>query len=80
MKKFIRNNILRSCSVAMAACMIAGIAFTATGKEETASNGSASTAAPSGLTDVTGKYDTTALKQEYLNQDVVSANPVDRNG
>ena len=78
MKKFIRNNILRSCSVAMAACMIAGIAFTATGKEETASNGSASTAAPSGLTDVTGKYDTTALKQEYLNKDVVSVNPVDR--
>ncbi len=78
MKKFIRKNILRSCSVAMAACLIAGVAFAATGKEDL-SSGSASTAAPSGLTDVTGKYDTSALRQEYLNQDVVSANPVDKN-
>lgn len=77
MKKFIRNNILRSCSVAMAACLIAGVAFAATGKEEF-SAGSASTAAPSGLTDVTGKYDTSALREQYLNKEIVSANPVDR--
>lgn len=72
-----KNCAVRCCAVAMAACVIAGVAVLS-GTE--AASGKTSVAAVStGLTDVTGQYDTSALRNQYLNSDAVSLNPTDMN-
>lgn len=74
MKSIIRKNILRGCSVAMAACLVAGVAVAATGKSE--SGLPVEAVSPSRLTDVTGKYDTSELRKQYFSKENVSLNTV----
>ncbi len=72
-----KNCAVRCCAVAMAACVIAGAAVLS--GTEAASGKTSAAAVSAGLTDVTGQYDTSALRNQYLSSDAVSSNPTDMN-
>lgn len=76
MKSFIKKNILRSCSVALAACLISGVAVAAADRGESYSSATAYT---NKLENVTGKVDASELGKDHLNKEYVSANATNKN-
>ncbi len=80
MKNRTRKTLVRGCSVGLVAFMIAGVALLDLGKSNLYAASVSADGAKNELVDVTGKYDSSALREKYLNKDIVSQNPVQLGG